>query len=352
MIKIYRCILLISIVFLSKESFALACLNNASPGYAGGKIYDWHGQGTMTSSLVTTVAVPSTLPKNSVLWRSPEVSIKVTCWADQPTNNDQNVYVYLSPDDPGYTKLGPDLELGISMNGVDYYCGNGMEVFAGRCRKKLDNWIVAHCYEYRCPENYYQGDLTISFIIIKRSNSAPGKEGSLSGVAGSYGAFQLDGVVGMNSHPDKNFRMSVSGLNQLRYIACDSKLNISPSLINFGSANLISAAPGKTIREVPFVISASKTCNSVYGLNAMLGSINATTPDGYALIPNDNKSVGITLLRETGRVPVPFNKEFVLVKPSGDMVATERFVAALKWNTSEPTLGKFNAGATVDVFYK
>lgn len=355
MINVCRWFFIVFIVLLSRESFALACLSNAKPSYIGnsGDIYTWKGEGQISSAISTVVAVPSTLPQNSVLWRSPEVNINVTCWADQSASADQNAYVYLSPDDPGYAKLGPDLELGVSINGVDYYCGNGMEVFGGRCRKKLDGWVVRHCNRGGgCPENYYQGNLTIRFLIIKRSVGGPGKEGSLSGVAGQYGAFQLDGVGGMNDRIGNNFRMNVTGLNQLRYVACDSKLSVSPKVVNFGAINNISAAPGKTIEEVPFSISASKTCNSVYGLNAMLGPINAVTPDGYELIPKDNQSVGISLFREAGHEPIPFNTEFVLVKPSGDRVSVERFVAALKWNTGTPTFGRFNAGATVDVFYK
>lgn len=349
--RIIQWILFSITIALSQESFALQCLNNALPGYNhAGEINTWVGETSQLNTINTTIAVPNTLPKNTVLWRSPEISLKITCWADQASLT-ENVYIYLSPDDPGYTKLGPDLELGVTMNGTDYYCDNGMDVYQGMCRKMLD-WRIPGCStNLGCGKNYYQADLTISFFVSKRSAPSTGKEGSLSGVAGNYGAFQFDGVGGLNPRGN-NFRMSVTGLNKLRYVACSSKLSVSPSTINFGSANPDFAVPGKTIREVPFSITASKTCNSVYGLNAMLKPINATTPDNYAIIPNNNKSVAISLLNGSNQSAVPLNKEFVLVQSSGDLVSVQNFIARLKWNTSKPILGEFRAGATIDVFYK
>ena len=351
MSKIIRWALLSITLLLSHESFALQCLNNASTGTdVNGRPMYWWGEKTQTSALDTTVAVPNTLPKNTVLWRSPNVSLKITCWADQPSSGEY-VYIYLSPDDAGYTKLGPDLELGITMNGVDYYCDNGMEIYQGMCRKKLD-WYVRGCgSSLGCVDNYYQSDLTISFFVSKRSAPSPGKGGNLSGVTGIYGAFQFDGVNGLNPK-NSTFRMNVTGLNRLRYVACSSKLSISPSTINFGAANPNNAVTGKTIREVPFSITSSKTCNSIYGLNAVLKPIQATTPDNYAIIPNNNKSVSISLFSGKDQSAIPLNKEFVLVESSGDRVSVRNFLARLKWNTSKPTLGEFRAGATIDVFYK
>ncbi|OED13135.1 hypothetical protein A9Z05_23205 [Burkholderia sp. A2] len=350
MCKIYRLTFFILIALFSREGFALACLNNATSSTWNG-IVQWAGEASMVSGITTTIAVPSTAPKNTVLWRSPEVSLKVTCWADRGASQ-ENVYIYLSPDDPGYTNLGPDLELGVSFNGVDYYCDNGMESFKGRCRKML-NWVIPSCSKgWGCPELYYQASIRVSFIVLKRSVGGAGKEGSMSGVSGPYGAFQLDGAGGMNDQPQHNFRMNVTGLNKLRYVACDSKLSVSPNLINFGAANPNAAAVGKVIREVPFTISASKTCNSVYGLNAVMKSINAATPDDYRIVPNDNKSVAISIFKQANREAVPFNKEFLLVEPSGDLVSVKSFLATLKWNTNQPTLGEFKAGATFDIFYK
>ncbi|EOT7840990.1 fimbrial protein [Pseudomonas aeruginosa] len=334
---------------VSQKGFALACLKDARP-------WDWYpyfaGQGSATSIINTTIAVPSVLPKNTVLWRSPDEHITVTCWQDKFWDA-QYAYIYLSPSDPGGAALGPDLELGVRVNGVDYYCDNQMEVFEGRCRKRLDFFYLQGCYVGRCTETAVTRSLTVSFFVAKKSQPSPGKEGSLSGISGTYGAFQFDGVYGMNANPDRNFRMNVTGLDKLRYVACSSTLSISPKTVNFGAVASRAAEMGKTIVERPFSITANKTCNSVYGLNARLSAVNASVSNADTLVPNDNPSVGIRLLdQQDSQRPLVFDREFVLVAPSPDQVVVKNFLAQLRWLTSQPKLGKFNAAATVDVYYK
>lgn len=336
-------------LILSQESFALACLNNAT--YSNQKIT---GEASQTSAISTTIAVSNTLPKNTVLWRSEDISLEITCWQDRNNSSTESVYIYLSPTDPGYTKLGPDLELGVRMDGVDYYCANQMENFGGRCRKQLPGMTLPICQNSTngCPYNRITKKMTISFLILKRSAPSTGKEGSLTGVTGAYGAFQFDGRGGMNDHPDSNFRMNVTGLNKLRYVACSSTLSVSPSTINFHNVAAESARSGKTIMEVPFSVTAKKSCDSVYGLGAKLIPLNATVQDSDTLVPNDNNSVGIRLLWEKNRSSIPFNEEFVLVPNGKDRVVVNDFLAQLKWNTSKPVIGAFNAGAAVEIYYK
>ncbi|WP_419198244.1 fimbrial protein [Pseudomonas aeruginosa] len=69
-------------------------------------------------------------------------------------------------------------------------------------------------------------------------------------------------------------------------------------------------------------------------------------------MPNDNPSVGVRLLDQQDRAPLVVDREFVLVAPSPDQVVVKNFLAQLRWLTSEPRLGKFNAAATIDVYYK
>ncbi|MCY1550798.1 Fimbrial protein [compost metagenome] len=108
---------------------------------------------------------------------------------------------------------------------------------------------------------------------------------------------------------------------------------------------------GKNIKEVPFSITANKNCNSAYGLGAVLKPINATL-SGNTLVPGNNSSVGITLLRQQDRSVLPFYKEFTLVEYGREQVVVKDFLAQLKWMTSKATLGKFSASASIDVYYK
>ncbi|WP_025810296.1 fimbrial protein [Pseudomonas chlororaphis] len=330
--RIYQLIFLALLLVLTQKSYALACKKDGT-------------QASDTVMISTSIAVPNTLPKDTVLWRSDNYSISVTCWQDRGAAS-ENVYFYLSPRDTGLTQLGPDLELGIHLNGTDLRCTQ-----LERCRVQLPIRFLPCYVGSGCKDQAQTFPLNFNFFLSKKSPPGPGKEGALTGAA-TYPAFQLDGAGGMNVSPDSNFVMVLAGLNRLRYIACSSTLSISPKTVDFGGINTIGAQTNKVIKEVPFSITAIKSCNSPYGLNANLTPVAATVADGYTLVPNNNTSVGISLLKQPSRTAIPFNKEFTLVEYGRDQMVVNNFLAQLKWRTNTPTLGKFNAGASIDVFYK
>ncbi len=330
--KIYQLVCLALLLALTQKSYALACKKD----------------GTLAADAIminTTIAVPNSLPKDTVLWRSDNYSISMTCWQDRGAPSEY-VYFYLSPRDTGLTQLGPDLELGIHLNGTDLRCTQ-----LERCRVQLPIWFDFCNVGSGCKDKAKTFPLNFNFFLSKRSPPGPGKEGSLTSVA-TYPAFQLDGGGGMNVSPDSNFVMTLAGLDRMRYVSCSSTLSVSPKTVDFGSIAAASAQADKVIKEVPFSITALKTCNSVYGLNARLTPVAATAADGYTLVPNNNSSVGISLLKQPSRSAIPFNKEFTLVEYSNDQMVVNNFLAQLKWRTNQAILGKFNATATIDVFYK
>ncbi|EOT7805570.1 MULTISPECIES: fimbrial protein [Pseudomonas] len=317
---------------LSPKSLALTCLKNAT---------DVSDQ----ISMDTTVAVPIVLPKDTILWRSPNYSVNISCWANQFWNAEEEIYFYLSPKDPGLSMIGPDLEVGLNLDGKDIRCTQ-----VDRCRIKLP-YKTLPCRSNApggCPHLKTNFTLHYNFFISKRSLPGTSKEGPIAG-HDSYVIFQLDGVGGPIAN---NFRMVLNGLNQLRYVACSSTLSISPKTLDFGLLQALQAATNQTIKEKPFQITASKNCNSAYGLGALLRPVNSSSTVGDTLVPGDNKSVGITVLRQEDRSIVPFNKEFQLVEHSKDQVVVKNFLAQLKWMTNAPTLGRFNATAAIDIYYK
>ncbi|AZC64068.1 fimbrial protein [Pseudomonas chlororaphis] len=331
--RVYQLVFLVLLFVLTQKSYALACKKDST-------------QSNSVITINTSIAVPNALPKDTVLWRSDNYSVSITCWQDQMAGT-EFVYFYLSPRDPSLTQLGPDLELGINLNGADLRCTQ-----LERCRVRLPIQFNGCSLVWGpCTFDAQTFTLGFNFFLSKRSPPSAGKEGSLTTVS-SYPAFQLDGVGGINSKPGSNFYMTLAGLNQLRYIACASTLSISPKTIDFGAIPTATAQTDKVIKEVPFSISATKSCNSAYGLNAVLKPVAAMAEDGYTLVPNDNPSVGIRLLKQQDHSALPFNKEFNLVAYSSDQVTVNNLLAELKWRTGKPTLGKFNAAATIDVFYK
>lgn len=287
--KLTRLIFLGLLLVLSQKSFALACMKDGTVPHDAIMIQD-------------SIAVPNTVPKDTVLWRSPGYSISMTCWQDQYFPNSESVYFYLSPYDQGMAGLGPDLEVGIGLNGVDLRCSQ-----LPKCRVELPISFSGCSSSSGCKGQAKTFPLNFNYFVSKRSAPGPGKEGSLTGQP-VYHVFQLDGVQGINPNPDKNFRMTVVGLNTLRYIACSSTLSIAPKTVDFGTIGSGGAQVGKTISELPFSITASKSCNSAYGLGALLKPVNATVTAGNALVPNDNKSVSITLLKQEDSSVLPFGK--------------------------------------------
>ncbi len=189
-------------------------------------------------------------------------------------------------------------------------------------------------------------------FLSKLAAPTPGKEGPITGV-NSYALFQFDGVGGINNLGGRNLRMNALGMNNLRYVACTSTLSISPKTLNFQILQSQFAAQNLVIKELPFSITANKSCNSAYGLNAMfIPASNTTLSSTDTLLAKDNPTVGIRLLNEDRSV-ISIGKEFEFIPytPTQTTV-TKNFLAQLRWMTSRPILGPFNATAAIEVYYK
>ncbi|WP_162959914.1 fimbrial protein, partial [Pseudomonas aeruginosa] len=74
-------------------------------------------------------------------------------------------------------------------------------------------------------------------------------------------------------------------------------------------------------------------CSSAYGLNAMfLPSGNTSLWGSDTLLDNNNKSVGIRLLKQEDRSIIDIGKEFVLVPNSqNQLVVIRNFLAQVRW---------------------
>ncbi len=123
--------------------------------------------------------------------------------------------------------------------------------------------------------------------------------------------------------------------------------------LNFQILQSQFAAQNLVIKELPFSITANKSCNSAYGLNAMfIPASNTTLSSTDTLLAKDNPTVGIRLLNEDRSV-ISIGKEFEFIPytPTQTTV-TKNFLAQLRWMTSRPILGPFNATAAIEVYYK
>ncbi|WP_134414512.1 fimbrial protein, partial [Pseudomonas aeruginosa] len=240
------------------------------------------------------------------------------------------------------------LEVGINLNGEDLRCST-----LDKCRKEIGMHFDG-CWTGRgCEGRAKKMTVNFNFFLSKRAGPSTGKEGPITGV-NAYPIFQFDGESAINNIGGYNFRMTLHGLNNLRYVACASTISLSPKTVDFQSLQAYFASRDQILKELPFSVTANKNCSSAYGLNAMFLPSGSTSLWGSdTLLDNNNKSVGIRLLKQEDRSIIDIGKEFVLVPNSqNQLVVIRNFLAQVRWMTGTPTPGPFNATAAIEVYYK
>lgn len=303
------------------------------------------GPNAQTASVTQNIAVLQSLPKGTKLWIGDEFTLGMACWQNGSAKS-ENVYLYLNPADKANNMLGDDIEVGVTVNGVDLICS-----VTGASECKTDMGItLGSCGNSRGCEatTRRQFNVTIRPFVSKKSDPVGNKEGSLTTVS-SYQLLAFDGVGGVNTG-DGYYKFFINNLNNFRYVSCASTLSISPQTVNFGN---IAGRPDKgvLIKEIPFTVSSSKQCDSVYAIGAVLTPINAVVEDNL-LIPSDNDAVGIRILTDNNRSIVPFNSEFRLIEATNQLLSSKRFIAQFLWNKNVYQPGSFSAGASVDIYYR
>lgn len=243
---------------------------------------------------------------------------------------------------PLNTNISPDFELGVTFDGKDYR----PEKMANR-KIPTGKWIppkgnsdlinTTHSYRF-------------SLFLIKRTLANSGKDETIK-FPSKFNVFS----IGKGDGTTPGYDLEVTGMGNIRYIPCTSIVSINPGTINFGNITSFGASAGKEIKRVPFNVFEQRTCNkpSTYGLNGRLKPLsNSDLLDSFTLVPKDNPSVSIEIIDTDGNNKVGFDREFV-ISPKTDTVSnTKQFEASLKWRTDKPSLGEFNAGAVLDIFYK
>ncbi|KVE07677.1 fimbrial protein [Burkholderia anthina] len=328
------CLTAALLFWMPLKSHALICVLAGS----GGNV-------SAITTVDTTIAVPNSKPKGTVLWRQPTQTRVMQCWVDLNGYPGEYVYFYVNPKK---MDLGPDLEIGVTYQGKDYLASS---LPGGRLKTDI--------YVNGCPNGVECGSagtdlrtFTFSVFLVKKSPAGTAKDGPMAPIS-NYVAFQFDGEGAVR--PGQSFNMTINGLNRLRYIPCESKIRVSPSIIDFRgiSTNFPIPKPGQVIKQVPFTITDERTCGAVYGVNAYLTPVQGTLADNdTTLVPSDNTTVGINLLRADDLTTLAFKRELVLTQPTSTQTNVQNFLASLKWRTTMPKLGRFNAGAAIDLYYK
>ncbi|RBH51452.1 fimbrial protein, partial [Pseudomonas sp. MWU13-2860] len=282
----------------------------------------------------TTFAVPNSLPQKMVLWRQVTQTLEAKCWVDVRGFKEENVYFYL---DPKKVDLGPDMDVGVTYNGVDYIkselSGGKLDTGVGVLACKWDE-IKKECVQDKTIVKF-----KYSVFLSKKSAKGPPKEGALS-VVQSFMAFQFDGKNDVR--PGASYNLTVNGLNKIRYIPCESKISIAPNFIDFDGVPASSAQVGRVIRSLPFVISEQRGCSAAYGVNLAFHPKNVRdSTDNTLIVPGNNRSLGVRIVDAEKNKALVLRKEYEFSPVGSGLFYSKRFLAELSWLSQTPQLGRF-----------
>jgi len=332
-------LLALSAALFSQSSFALSCKEA--------------GSGSIRQPI--TIADPiqvstATLKAGTILWRSQNYTSTFLCEDTNSHPEGEDAYLYWDPVGE-MQSIHPSIEVGVTYNSIDIkpVKGSRTDVGAGTiCRRSGS----------RCQSPARAQTVTVSYsIYIKATGSTPPASGRITNT-GDYAIFQVDGVLGLNSTPNSNFRAYINGLGNIRFISCSPQVNISSnngSTVNFGSLPSRNASAGVIEKRVPFSVvtnltNAGQDCQG----QTFVASFSTTYPTSGTdiIMPSADSGFGISVSTDSNQDSfIPMNTSVPLGYANGQ-VMQNNFIATLRWLNSNPKIGDFSASANVDVTFK
>ncbi|MGF6691645.1 fimbrial protein [Pseudomonas sp. D(2018)] len=316
---------LLLILLHPSTSFALLCSGN------GG-----------TFVLPRGLAIGADLEDGTIAWESETFSRSVTCKTDGTDPGiitDQiPISIYVNPKNH---VIDGGIEVGMRFNGK-IYTRAGEKIPTGIQTEKVCgiDGIPGMC------ERRANFTLDYSIVVIKRGVFPP--SGQATQVA-AYTVFTVDREKSLSAR--QMFNPTVYNLQLLRSSACTPTLNIVPDHITFPMVHARDAQRGKVASAVDFNLEISRTCSrDLFTSEAKFTPVTATDAAGM-LVPDDNPSVGISLVRADNRTKAPFNKWFNLHSASYREVVRVPFRADLIWREDQPKVGPFNAAVVVELIH-
>jgi len=322
-----------------------------------------------TESIKQVITLPGTISISSgdavrgrLLWRSEQYTTTFRCVDAQGEPGGEDAFLYWDPT-RAMAQLHPSLELGVTVNSVDNRVSGGQpRLWIGPATAPPA--IKANCKQYWNKSNaaYCATSLVVSVSFsayIRATGSPPPASGQITNT-GVYDLFQVDGVNGLNTTPNSNFRAAISGLGNIRFISCNPEIRVvanAGNVIDFGRVPSSEARMGVIQKTVPFQIevdlthpTAGNQCDGRM-LTASLSTLNPLA-DNATILPTHTSGFGILVSRaSTPTSYIPMNTNHPLGLINGNLMRYE-FLASLKWLTSKPTLGGFNAAATINVTFR
>ncbi|ROO34128.1 fimbrial protein [Pseudomonas sp. 7SR1] len=292
---------------------------------------------TQALQINASVTIPDSAPAGTVVWRMPAQDLNYNCWLGPSTFA---TYFFLNPLGRDF---GPDIEVGVTLNGTDYRPSVTKSVRARTMPTNSTSVGQINVNEF----GYYKASL---FILKKTAASTTSQTRTVD--LNNYVPY----TIGKEGQPISGLlSVVVKGLTA-NLIPCSSTVTVNPTTMSFGNIISAGATPGLEIKRATFSLFEQRTCQgtAVYGLNGILRPAeNASLYDSMGtLVPKDNDSVGIEILDADNHTPLRFNNAFVVIPQVSSTSNSKQFEARLKWRTDKPKLGSFKAGAIFDVYYK
>ena len=296
-----------------------------------------------------------------LLWRSENYTVSFRCVDDFNSPNGEDAYLYW---DPARTlaQIHPSIEAGITFKSIDHRpipggreqagSGTSLPATTGNCTMYWNNSSAPQCATSQI--------VTVTFsAYIKATGAAAPANGQITDT-GTYDLFQVDGVGGLNSRPDSNYRAAITGLGRIRFIACNPEISVvanGGNTIKFGTIAAHQPQPGTIARSVPFTVAVNMSGphagDQCHG-RALVGSFSTSYPvhNTTAIMPSSNSGFGIVLADADDPATEIAMSTAVPLGVVNSMIVNHNFVASLKWLSTAPQSGPFKASATLDVSFR
>ncbi|WDG54073.1 fimbrial protein [Pseudomonas chlororaphis] len=288
-------------------------------------------------TLGTALAVPADAPNGTIIWESSPRSTRVRCADNMETGTRELVYFYPNP---AQVSVGQGIRVGIRYNNTLITQATG-KYSTGFDSMLGCNWI--NC------RGWNRADFTLSFTVYIEKYGAVPQSGQAT-TRSEYRVFQLDGVGGMNNPAPKNLNYLISGMQNIRFVPCSPNLTIAPSTVRLPRPSSHNAKNGALASSATFSLSTRKNCDTPYTVNARFTPKSGTVINNL-LVPTNNSSVGISLVRADNQEKIPFSTWFKLTDLAGTSAVRTDFRADLIWR-DKTVIGPFDAAVAVDMFYK
>lgn len=299
--------------------------------------------------------------RGRILWRSENYTVSFRCVDAQSAPQGEEAFFYW---DPKHTVsvIHPSIEVGVTINNVDHRIEGGARVLIGQgtappatqanCRLYWNNSRAKVCATSMA--------LTVTFSVFIRATGAAFPSNGQIDNNGTHDLFQVDGVAGLNTTPNSNYRAGITGLGRIRFIACNPQIRIAGNAgnnVDFGRISSADVKVGSTAKSVPFSVEVDMThptagnqCDS----RMLVATFSTLAPvqDGTTLLPAPNGGYGIVLSQaNTPRNPIRMKTVLSLGTINNTLMRYD-FLASLVWLKQPVRLGPFSASATVDVTFR